>query len=95
MRKPESANILIVDDNTNICETLEDILCEEGYKVTSVGNLVLTKEKLAKEFYNVILVDLNLPNGSGLDLLRDIKKADSVRLGKDSWSAFDRLIIRY
>ncbi|MCK4905486.1 diguanylate cyclase [bacterium] len=77
MRKPESANILIVDDNTNICETLEDILCEEGYKVTSVGNLVLTKEKLAKEFYNVILVDLNLPNGSGLDLLRDIKKADS------------------
>ena len=68
--------VLIVDDDLNLRENLKDILSEEGYEITCVGNLALAKEKLAKEFYNVTLVDLKLPNGSGLDLLGEIKKTD-------------------
>ncbi|MFH1191481.1 MAG: diguanylate cyclase [Candidatus Omnitrophota bacterium] len=75
MRK--NIQMLIVDDDANICENLKDILSEEGYKITTVGNIALAKENLAKKFYNITLLDLKLPNGSGLDLLKELKKANS------------------
>lgn len=69
--------MLIIDDDPNICESLKDILSEEGYAITTAGNIAPAKERLAKEFYNIVLVDLKLPNGSGLDLLKELKAANS------------------
>ena len=67
-------NILIVDDNSKMLETLRDILGEEGYKVTIAGSTALAKEKIEKKFYHLALIDLKLVNGSGLDLLSGIRK---------------------
>ena len=69
-----NADILIVDDDAKMRETLNDILNEEGYKITGVGTIVLAKEELKKKFYNMVLVDLKLPDGTGLELLREIKR---------------------
>jgi len=69
--------VLIIDDDPNICATLKDILSEEGYQVTTVGNITPAKENLAKEFYNIALLDLKLPSGSGLDLLKELRAANS------------------
>ena len=74
----KNVRVLIVDDDANICESLKNVLSEEDYTVISAGTLALGKEKLAEEFYNVTLVDLNLPDGSGLELLKELKKANSV-----------------
>lgn len=65
--------VLIIDDDLNICETLKDILSEEGYKITVAGSIGNAKSILDKKFYNIALLDLKFPNGSGLDLLKDIK----------------------
>ncbi len=70
----KNIRMLIIDDDLNMCENLKDILSEEGYIITCVGNLDLAKEKLAKESYHVALTDIKLPNGSGWDLLDEIKK---------------------
>ncbi len=75
-RANNSINILIVDDNTVMCQTLKDILTEDGYKITGVGTIALARKELAKKFYNLALVDFKLPNGSGLELLKEIKKVN-------------------
>lgn len=45
----DPANILIVDDNIEMRKTLDDILIEEGYKITGVGTLGLGKRRIRKE----------------------------------------------
>lgn len=69
--------MLIIDDDPNICGSLKDILSEEGYEITTAGNIAPAKESLAKEFYNIVLLDLRLPNGSGLDLLKELKASNN------------------
>ncbi len=66
--------IIIVEDNLTLCENLGDILSEEGYKIASAGALALAKEKLKERFYNLALIDIKLPDGSGLELLKEIKR---------------------
>lgn len=73
-------NILIVDDNIEMRETLNDILSEEGYKITGVRTVGRGKEELEKNFYNILLIDLKLPDGSGLELLKEIKRINKGTL---------------
>lgn len=70
-------DILIVDDNSKMLETLRDILGEEGYKVTIADSIALARENIEKKFYHLALADLRLVNGSGLDLLSAIRKKNA------------------
>jgi len=74
-----SREILIVDGHAEMRETLIKTLSEEGYEVTGVGTIALAKRKLKKEFYSVILVDLKLPDGKGLELLKETKKTNNEK----------------
>lgn len=69
-----SFKILIVEDDIKVVETMKDILGEEGYEVFGAGTICAAEEKLRKNFYNVVLLDLKLPDGSGLKLLKKIKR---------------------
>ena len=69
-------NILIVDDDLRMLETLKDILSNEGYKVTVAENINSAKENISKKFYHLALVDIKLIDGSGLDLLKGIRELD-------------------
>lgn len=79
-KMPDPADILIVDDNVEMRETLNDILIEDGYKITGVGTVNLGKEELEKKFYNIALIDLKLPDGSGLEILKEIKEKNKETL---------------
>src|SRR5271155_5545218 len=65
-------HILIVDDETEIRDSLEEILREEGYAVTTAATgaegLVLVRDAA----YDVVLLDIWLPDRDGLELLQDI-----------------------
>ncbi|MEW6087846.1 MAG: diguanylate cyclase [bacterium] len=67
-------NILIVDDDPAFSQILIDILKDGGYELKAVENIALAKKELSNKFYNLVLTDLRLPDGSGLDLIKDIKK---------------------
>lgn len=69
-------NILIVDDEPEMREPLGDILKEEGYQVVTVEDKALAQKKLKENFFNIVLADLMLPDGTGLDLLEYIKKTN-------------------
>jgi PAS domain S-box-containing protein len=66
--------ILIIDDELLNRETLTKIFSEAGYQVSTSGNEKETFEILNKELPGLILLDMDLSNESGLDLLKKIKK---------------------
>ncbi|MDH5788699.1 MAG: response regulator [Candidatus Bathyarchaeota archaeon] len=69
----DSARILIVDDDENIRKVLTAILKDEGYAVESVGTARGAIEKTKKQFYNLTLIDIRLPDMEGIELLTRIK----------------------
>jgi DNA-binding NtrC family response regulator len=61
--------LLVVDDEPSILGTLKKALSLEGYSVDVAGGVALAEERLAKKDYDVVLLDVALPDGDGLDLL--------------------------
>jgi DNA-binding NtrC family response regulator len=76
--------ILVVDDESTVCEACHEALATEGYMVDTV----LSGEEALKTFqdntYDIILLDLKMPGMSGLDVLEKVKdvapKADVVMM---------------
>lgn len=66
--------ILLVEDNKSITKALIYNLEQSNYKVLSAENIVEAQKILATEKINLIILDITLPDGSGFDLYRDIKK---------------------
>ena len=71
MSKPQ---ILIVDDELSIRETLQDILEDEGYGVTTAANAELAQAALKAAEFDLILLDIWMPDVDGITLLRDIRQ---------------------
>ena len=67
------SKILVIEDEPDIRKTLEYNLSREGYEVAVCGTLQEAK-KLLEPSLSLLVLDLMLPDGSGLDLCREIKK---------------------
>lgn len=65
--------IMIVEDNNLLNKTLTYNLMSDGYEIISVLNAKTAAEKLMAEEYNLVLLDINLPDGNGYDLCKLIK----------------------
>lgn len=74
---PKSVKILVVDDDDNLRETLSELLEIEGYDVYQAINAKECFELVSRDFFQVILMDYNLPDGTGLDVVREIRKFNS------------------
>jgi DNA-binding NtrC family response regulator len=66
--------ILIVDDEVFLREMLKALLLDAGYSVTEAENAAGLKKCFSQDAPDVVLLDLNLGDGNGLDLLPEIKK---------------------
>ena len=72
-------SILIVDDETNLLENLYNFLKEKGFgKVYTAKNLKESRFKLANFKIDLVVLDLMLPDGSGFDLLKEIRKTSDM-----------------
>jgi two-component system, NtrC family, nitrogen regulation response regulator NtrX len=69
-------HILIVDDEAEIRESLESILREEGYLVTSAATGAEALTLLRDAAYDAVLLDIWLPDRDGLDTLAEIQTLD-------------------
>ena len=68
-----SQKILLIEDEPDIRKTLEYNIAREGYDVISAPSLSEGRNHLNSGSFSLILLDLMLPDGSGLDLCREIK----------------------
>ena len=69
-------SILVVDDESEIREGLELLLTSEGYGVTSADTGESGLSKLEEKPYDLLLLDVSLPDHNGLDLLQEIHRRD-------------------
>lgn len=76
----ERAKVLIIDDNTNLRETMADVLEEKGYATTAVGTAREAIQTAQKSFFNLHLIDINLPDKTGIELLKYFKSAYPIRI---------------
>jgi DNA-binding NtrC family response regulator len=69
---PKDVSILIVDDDEETLETLSDILQKKGFytETAKTGRDALAKAKI--RFFNVVLLDIKLPDMTGIEVLRDL-----------------------
>jgi two-component system nitrogen regulation response regulator NtrX len=70
-------HVLIVDDEAEIRESLEGILREENYLVTTAATATEAIELLRDAAYEVVLLDIWLPDRDGLDTLVEIKALEN------------------
>ena len=66
--------ILIVEDEVQMVENMSKNLLAEGYLVETASNFVQAQERIGVYEYDCILLDINLPDGNGLELLKIIKE---------------------
>ena len=62
---------LVVDDDATFQTALVDLIREEGFDVDTASTLAQARKRLAADAPDVVLLDINLPDGTGLDLLRE------------------------
>ena len=67
--------ILVVEDRESLRRLVETTLAEEGFQVDAAADGVAGIELASSSSYDLVLTDLKLPEGSGLDLLRAVKRA--------------------
>ncbi len=70
--------ILIVEDNLKLLEAIRDTLIAEQYVCETAEEYAIASEKIYMYAYDIMVVDINLPGGSGLKLIREIKKINPV-----------------
>src|ERR1700738_1141903 len=75
-RSMSKGSILVVDDESEIREGLELLLASEGYGVSSAGTGASGLAKLEEHPYDLLLLDVSLPDRNGLELLREIRRRD-------------------
>jgi two-component system, NtrC family, response regulator AtoC len=68
------ANILVVDDQDSIRHFVSRALEDEGYSVRVTGSVRESRQALDAEMPDVAILDLKLPDGTGIELLREIKR---------------------
>ena len=67
-------HLLVVEDDPSIRESLVDYFADREWLVRSAGDVAAASEALAERAFDMVLLDLRLPDGEGLDVLRALRK---------------------
>ena len=71
-----SGSLLLIDDEPGIRESLEILLGEEGYEVVTAATAEAGLKSLAAKPFDLVLLDVSLPDKNGLEVLREIRATD-------------------
>ena len=74
MTEMTSANVLIIDDDESIRTACVQTLQESGFRTQSVDNGAHAFEKINRESFDVVLLDLKMPGVPGMDVLKVLKR---------------------
>ena len=87
-------SVLVVEDDDAIREIISTLLSDEGFSVVCAGNLAEARELIEHHTFTVVLVDLRLSDGDGLDFVRLLadKPATAVIVVSGRGSSMDRVV---
>ncbi len=70
--------ILIIDDDTDLSFIISDMLESYGYETACAESVEGAFDMLREKTYHLIMLDINLPDGTGFELLKELRKVSSV-----------------
>ena len=70
--------ILIVDDETELAEIISEMLEGCGYETDRAADTASAYELLTNKAYHLILLDINLPDGTGFEICRDLRENSHI-----------------
>ena len=77
MKDDNTIRILIVEDHTESKFLLEDLLLDAKYKYDAASNGTIALHLLKENKYDVVLMDILLPDINGIDVIKDFRSEDS------------------
>ena len=75
MTPPSPFNLLVVDDEPDLRTLYELTLLREGYDIDTAGSVEEALARLDARHYSLVITDMRLPDGTGLDVLRRLEEA--------------------
>lgn len=78
----KSKKILIVEDDKLMRDLYQEILVKEGYEVATAEDGLEGEEMMKKGGYDLVLLDIMLPEKDGLQILDDLSDKERARCGK-------------
>ena len=87
-------NLLIIDDEQEILHMLRRNFEPEGYRVTVTTNPLEALELMKLELFNLILTDIKMPEMSGVEVLRQVKKINPLAnvIMMTGYSSMDKVV---
>lgn len=70
--------LLIVEDDTDVRDLLIELCEDEGYDADGAGSVAAAKAALQEQGYDLVILDLWLPDGSGSAVLRELRRVGSA-----------------
>jgi two-component system phosphate regulon response regulator OmpR len=74
-----SSQLLLIDDDLRLTAMLGDYLRAAGFEVDLAPSLAAGRDRIARQTYDALVLDLMLPDGDGLDLCRELRAAPATR----------------
>jgi len=74
----DTAHILVVDDQNDICEVVQDYLVGEGYRVSTANDGTAMRRVIAQNTVDLVILDLMLPGEDGLTLAQALRGESNV-----------------
>jgi DNA-binding NtrC family response regulator len=71
---------LLVDDDTNTLSVLAGLVSREGFTTATAASLQEARQRMGEQRPDVVLLDLMLPDGDGMDLFQDVESRDATEV---------------
>lgn len=71
-----SCRILVVDDERDVITALREVLEHNGFKVDSFDDPLLALKNFKAQLYDLVILDIKMPEINGFSFYREIKKLD-------------------
>ncbi len=71
--------ILVVDDDENVCSMVSEVMQEAGFEVLSSGTAQEARQRFEKSSFDLVLLDRVLPDADGLDLCAELRRKPALR----------------
>ena len=73
-----SKQILVVEDEPKIAETLIHVLNEQDFEATRVATILEAREALKVNVFSAIVLDVKLPDGNGFEFCKELRKTNDI-----------------
>ena len=80
LQKPSICRVIIAEDDTAMRQCLVKYLTDVGYEVTSAGSALEFYQQIAERPYQIAILDIGLPDQSGIELCEYIKNNTDMRI---------------